>query len=371
MGEGEADRAAEQDDARTTDIRRRVPDLRGRLPDLTERRAELMERVPELRERGAQLTARSAEELRSRSADLRTKGTELRTRGGELARQYAKMDVSWARCSYARAAREGLLRFVLGPMTDYYIRRRTVGREMFEQLMPPVVFVANHSSHLDTPTILRAIPRKWRNRTSVAAAADYFYKKRWKANGVALLFNTVPLGRKGGGLSNGATDHVDRLIGQGWNLLMFPEGTRSRDGRIGKVHSGAAVIAAHHGIDIVPIYVSGTHDAMPPGQNWPKRRPGRLFSRRHRVEVRFGEPIRPRGEEHRREVMDEVRAFWERNGVPAEADANAAPPAHDVLLMHRALQEYEARHASEPVLRFERGVPPAPEPSSGRSPSPG
>jgi 1-acyl-sn-glycerol-3-phosphate acyltransferase len=258
---------------------------------------------------------------------------------------------------------------VLGPMTDYYIRRRTVGREMFEQLMPPVVFVANHSSHLDTPTILRAIPRKWRNRTSVAAAADYFYKKRWKANGVALLFNTVPLGRKGGGLSNGATDHVDRLIGQGWNLLMFPEGTRSRDGRIGKVHSGAAVIAAHHGIDIVPIYVSGTHDAMPPGQNWPKRRPGRLFSRRHRVEVRFGEPIRPRGEEHRREVMDEVRAFWERNGVPAEADANAAPPAHDVLLMHRALREYEARHAAEPTLRFEHGVPPAPEPYEDRSTS--
>ena len=55
---------------------------------------------------------------------------------------------------------------------------------------------------------------------------------------------------------------------------MFPEGTRSRDGSIGKVRSGAAVIAAQHGIDIVPIYVSGTHDAMPPGQNWPKRMPG-------------------------------------------------------------------------------------------------
>ena len=75
---------------------------------------------------------------------------------------------------------------------------------------------------------------------------------------------------------------------------MFPEGTRSRDGEIGKVRSGAAVIAAQHGIDIVPIYVRGTHDAMPPGQNWPKRRPGRLFSRRHKVEVRFGPPIPPR-----------------------------------------------------------------------------
>ena len=350
MGEGRFNRAMEQGKARTSEIK-------GRGADLKERGADLKERVPEFKER--------AEELKNRGAVLRSKGTELRARGGELARQYSKMDVSWARCGYARAAREGLLSFVLGPMTDFYLRRRAVGHEVFEELTPPVIFVANHSSHLDTPTILRAIPRKWRNRTAVAAAADYFYKKRWKANGVALLFNTVPLGRSGGGLSNGATDHVDRLIDQGWNLLMFPEGTRSRGGEIGKVHSGAAVIAAHHGIDIVPIYVSGTHDAMPPGQNWPKRRPGRLISRRHKVEVRFGRPIRARDEQHRREVMDEVRAFWERKG----ADMLAAPPAHDVLLIHKALQDYEARHASEPTLRFPHGVPPAEEPSADRSTS--
>ena len=97
------------------------------------------------------------------------------------------------------------------------------------------------------------------------------------------------------------------------------------------------MIAAQHGIDIVPIYVSGTHDAMPPGQNWPKRKPGRLLSRRHQVEVRFGEPIRSRDEQHRREVMDEVRAFWERKGLPAQAAASGAH-AHDVLLIHaRAL----------------------------------
>ncbi len=224
-----------------------------------------------------------------------------------------------------------------------------------ERLTPPVIFVANHSSHLDTPTILRAIPRKWRNRTAVAAAADYFYKKRWTANGVALLFNTVPLGRNGGGLENGATDHVDRLIGERWNLLMFPEGTRSRDGEIGKIRSGAAVIAARHGIDIVPIYVSGTHDAMPPGQNWPKRKPARILSRRHKVEVRFGEPIAPRDESQRREVMAEVRAFWERKGLPAEP----APPRmeHDVLLIHKTLLAHEAMLAAQPSPRFVPHMP--------------
>src|SRR5215216_6119724 len=303
--------------------------FRDRMPELKERMPDLKERVP------------SADELRNRGAELRVKGSELRTRGGELARQYAKMDVSWARCGYARALREGLLRFGLGPLMDFYLRRRAVGLEVFDQIEPPVVFVANHSSHLDTPSILRALPRKWMNRTAVAAAADYFYDSRWKARGVALLFNTVPLGRNGGGLGEGATDHVDKIIGQGWNLLMFPEGTRSRDGGIGKVRSGAAVIAAHHRINVVPIFVSGTHDAMPPGQNWPKRRPGRILSRRHKVEVRFGRPIAPRDESERR----------------------------DVLLMHQALHEYELRHGVEPTLRFEHPLPSSEEQSAGHSSS--
>jgi 1-acyl-sn-glycerol-3-phosphate acyltransferase len=202
-----------------------------------------------------------------------------------------------------------------------------------------VIFVANHSSHLDTPTILRAIPRKWRSRTAVGAAADYFYKSRWKARAVALLFNTVPIARTGGGLGSGARDHVDKLIQERWNLLIFPEGTRSRDGRIGEVRSGAAVIAAQHDVDIVPIYVHGTHTAMPPGRNWPKRLPGRFFSRRHRVEVSFGTPIHPIGTEHRREVMDEVRAFW----ADQERSGGAKPPEVDVLLMHQVLRSYEQR----------------------------
>jgi 1-acyl-sn-glycerol-3-phosphate acyltransferase len=276
----------------------------------------IRERVPELRERVPELT------------------DGLRSRGSELGRQYAKMDVSWARCSYAKAARAALLGLGLGPMIDYYVHNRVVGAEIFDELAHPVIFVANHSSHLDTPTILRALPRKWRARTAVAAAADYFYDRRWKANGVALLFNTVPLGRQGGGLGSGATDHVDRLIDQDWNLVMFPEGTRSRDGRVGKVHSGAAVIAAMHDIDIVPIYLDGTHEAMPPGCNWPKRKPGRFFSRRHEVVVRFGDPIRPRSADDRHEVMDQVRAFWERRGVPAVPayePAEAAPEREAVL----------------------------------------
>src|SRR3712207_2119013 len=165
MGDGRFDRAIRQRKARTNDIKTRGPELRQRVP-------ELRERVPDL-----------TDELKNRGAQLRTKGAELRTHGGELARHYAKIDVSWARCSYAKAARGALLSFGLGPLIDYYVHNQVVGGDVFRKLSYPVIFVANHSSHLDTPTILRAMPRKWRRRTAVAAAADYFYNKRWKEIG--------------------------------------------------------------------------------------------------------------------------------------------------------------------------------------------
>jgi 1-acyl-sn-glycerol-3-phosphate acyltransferase len=304
---------------------------------------------------------------RARARDLQSRGTkvgndvldrlpeignELRTRSSgvsqELARQYAKMDVAWARGTLPRIVRGGILAGVLAPLLYVYLKRRVEGREVLgEEVAAPVIFVANHCSHLDTPTILRALPRRWRNRTAVAAAADYFYKSRWRARSVALVFNTVPLGRNGGGMGKAATHHVDRLIGEGWNLLMFPEGTRSRDGKIGKVHSGAAVLAARHGLRIVPIWVGGTHDAMPPGENWPKRLPGRLFSRRVKVEVRFGQPIPPRDPAERHEVMQQVRAWWERQGRPE--DAGEPQSAHDVLIMHAALQARERELAEAPA----------------------
>jgi 1-acyl-sn-glycerol-3-phosphate acyltransferase len=255
-------------------------------------------------------------------------------------RTMARMDVPWARCGLARHAREFMLNRLLGPAIGFYAVTRTHGKERFDEIDRPVIFVANHSSHLDTPMILRALPRKWRQRTAVAAAADYFYKKRWTAAFVALMFNTVPIQRKGGGLGDGATDHVDRLIGkQRYNLLMYPEGTRSRDGRIGKLRSGAAALAVQHGLAILPIYVSGTHDAMPPGQNWPKKLPGRVFKRRHQVDVYFGEPIRPLEGEHGSEVMGRVMAFFESQGAESRAAArsgeNGSGNGRAVQMKHR------------------------------------
>ena len=207
------------------------------------------------------------------------------------------------------------MRFVLNPIMNYYARRRATGREKLAGVKGPVILVANHASHMDTPVILSALPRKLRKRTAVAAAADYFYRNRLVAALVSVIFNTVPIDRRGGGLSKDGS-HLDKLLDQGWNLLLYPEGTRSRGGSPGRVRRGAAVLAAAHNLMIVPIRVTGTAAAMPPGRIWPKRLRGRLLRKRHRIEVSFGEPIRP--SEDTAALVERVQRYFENgDGGPS------------------------------------------------------
>jgi len=250
-----------------------------------------------------------SKELRGRvgrGADrLKEGATAARERGRQISR-CARLDVPWARCRFARGLRETIQRFLLDPLMTYYMRRKVSGREVFAKLEAPLVFVANHTSHLDTPAILRALPWKWRHRTAVAAAADYFYRDRRIASLVSLVFNTVPVAREGGG---GELAHIDKLLDDRWNLLLFPEGTRSRAGRLKRLKSGAAVLAARHDSAIVPIHISGTNEAMPPGQVWPHRK---LWRRRYPVKIAFGDPIRPTDGESAREVTARVQDFFEQ-----------------------------------------------------------
>jgi 1-acyl-sn-glycerol-3-phosphate acyltransferase len=222
-----------------------------------------------------------------------------------------ELDAGWSRSPPARAVREASLMGVLSPLMDLYTRRTVRGLDQLEGLEAPVLFVANHSSHMDTPVLLRALPRRFRRRTVVAAAADYFYAKRRLGWTVSLFFGTVPMARDGRGLDEDSTAHIDKLFQKGWSLVMFAEGTRSRDGSVGKLRSGAAVLAAQYQLPLVPIHVAGTHDVMPVGRYW-MRYPGRRFSRQP-IEISFGPPIRPESTEHRTEVMERVRVHLEHS----------------------------------------------------------
>jgi 1-acyl-sn-glycerol-3-phosphate acyltransferase len=218
----------------------------------------------------------------------------------------AQLDVTWARAPVARVLRTAILLGFFAPVLSYYTRRRRSGLERLAALPAPVVIVANHSSHIDTPILLRALPRRWRRRMAVAAAADYFYRDRIRAWLVSLLFNTVPVQREGGGTAD--LEHVDRLLDDRWSLLVYPGGTRARGHEPGRLHTGAAVLAARHRLAVVPVHLSGTRTAMPPGQIWPRRRP---WERRHPVEIAFGEPIRPTSPDDRHETIERVQAFFD------------------------------------------------------------
>ena len=250
----------------------------------------------------------------------------------------------WARCRHVRALRDGLLNFGLGPVMDFYTRHRTAGRECSMTSTRPVIFVANHSSHLDTPTILRAIPRKWRSRTAVGAAADYFYKSRWKASGVALLFNTVPIARTGGGLGNGARDHVDRLIQERWNLADLPRGhalarRADRQGPLGRGRDRRAERRRHR-----PDLRHGTYTAMPPGRNWPKRLPGRLLlpPPPRRGLLRRADPARSTPTTGARS-WPRCAAFWDDQELRGRR--RRPPDASTTSLMHRVLRRVRAARA--------------------------
>ena len=235
----------------------------------------------------------------------------------------------WARGAPARAARELVLRGVFGSIVASYSRRRVSGREHLDGLAGPAIFVANHCSHVDTPVLLLSLPGVWRRRTAVAAAADYFYARRpLRARAVALAFGTVPVERHSRGAC--APDApIRRVLDDGWSLVLFAEGTRSRDGRVGRMRSGAAVLAVEHDVPIVPVFIAGTGAAMPIGRRWMVRPRGGGSGRgggrwaRHDIAVTFGAPISVGGRGHA-EAMEGVLDFMRACGAEV-ADGGAAP----------------------------------------------
>ncbi|HEU5034007.1 MAG TPA: lysophospholipid acyltransferase family protein [Mycobacteriales bacterium] len=238
----------------------------------------------------------------------------------------------WARTRAARVAREVVLRAGLTPIVRQETTLRVEGLDALDGLDGPVIFVANHSSHLDTALLLTTLPVEWQRRVAVGAAADYFFDAWWRAVGSALVFATFPIERGGVGLSDTPT----RLLADGWSLLMFPEGTRSPDGWARRFRLGAAYLAGQCHVPVVPIALVGSYAAMPRGRAWPKRG-------RPEVHVRYGRPLRlVDGEEPRvfgarvaaavETLLDEDRTDW--YAAARRAAAGQTPPASGPPVAH-------------------------------------
>lgn len=211
---------------------------------------------------------------------------------------------AWARTEAAGVARSMLQQGVLKPLTWSQTRPTAGGLDYLDGLRGPAIFVANHSSHLDTPLILGSLPARITDRLAVGAAADYFFDSRTSSAVTALLFNAFPVARRG---SRGARSLAGDLVDNGWNLLLYPEGGRSADGWMRMFGLGAAQLCVLKKVPAVPTALRGTFAAMPRGRGWP--RPGRP-----RVSVRYGRPLYLRPDEGVREfrvrLVQAVARLW-------------------------------------------------------------
>ncbi|PRY67115.1 1-acyl-sn-glycerol-3-phosphate acyltransferase [Glaciihabitans tibetensis] len=174
-------------------------------------------------------------------------------------------------------AQRGLLKPLIWTLTNVTV----IGRERLRDVKGPFVVVANHSSHLDTPLIFGALPRRLARYLAAGAAADYFFDVWWRRGLTALFFNAFPVRRS---TPSAHSVSARSLLLRGIPLLIFPEGTRSRDGEFGAFKPGAAALAASCEVPCIPLALIGVHIAHPRGTNWP--RPGRP-----RVGIVFGEPL--------------------------------------------------------------------------------
>jgi 1-acyl-sn-glycerol-3-phosphate acyltransferase len=160
----------------------------------------------------------------------------------------------------------------------------------------PVILASNHQSFIDSVFLPLVV---WR-RVTFVAKAEYF--ESWKTAWFFRAMGMIPLQRGDGPASERALAAARVVLGRGGVLGIYPEGTRSPDGRLYKGHTGAARLSLQCHAPIVPVSQSGTREVQPIGARWPK-----LF---RRVEVKIGEPMRWHGEAENgrepREFTDEV-----------------------------------------------------------------
>lgn len=151
---------------------------------------------------------------------------------------------------------------------------RIEGREHLPTT-PPYVMVANHASHLDALVLAAALSHEHRDRIFPIAAGDVFFETPVASAFSALMLNALPMWRKKCGPHH-MEQLRERLLGDPCAYILFPEGTRSRDGTMGAFKAGLGMLVAGTSVPVIPCCLAGCYDAMPPEARLPRRSPIRL-----------------------------------------------------------------------------------------------
>src|SRR5262249_29698628 len=173
---------------------------------------------------------------------------------------------SWNRSWPARFVRRTSLPTWVLPLARLFAWLRVEGREHLQGITSPVIFAANHQSHMDGPVILAALPSRLRYRVATAMAKEFFKahffpqqygRAAWFTNRLnyylaALFFNAFPLPQREAGARQ-TLRYIGEIVEDGFSILIFPEGERSETGEIGRFRPGIGMIASRIGLPVVPV----------------------------------------------------------------------------------------------------------------------
>jgi long-chain acyl-CoA synthetase len=208
----------------------------------------------------------------------------------------------WNRSAAFRALRRASLPTWILPLARPFVKLEVRGLEHLSGIDGPVIFAANHQSHLDTPVILQALPPFWRYRLAPAMAKEFFKahfypeqfgRKAWLTNSLnyylaSAFFNAFPLPQRESGTRQ-TLRYIGDLFAEGFSLLIFPEGKRTEAGEINRFQSGIGMIASRLDVPVIPVRLEGLERVLHQTWKFPVRGTGR---------VTFGAPISLKGNDY-------------------------------------------------------------------------
>jgi long-chain acyl-CoA synthetase len=195
---------------------------------------------------------------------------------------------SWSRSTPIRALRRVSLPTWILPLARVFVKLEVRGLEHLERLSGPVIFAANHQSHLDTPVILMSLPARWRYRVAPAMAKEFFKahfypeqfgRKAWFTNSLnyylaSTFFNAFPLPQRETGTRQ-TLRYIGDLFAKASRCLSFrreSEPTKERS----TVSAGVGMIASRLDVPVVPVRLDGLDRVLHQSWKFPQRGPARI-----------------------------------------------------------------------------------------------
>jgi long-chain acyl-CoA synthetase len=201
----------------------------------------------------------------------------------------------WARSFPVGVFRSAFQHAIALPLYRHYLPLTVSGFQNLADLNSPVIFAANHTSHLDVPTIYAALPHRWHRLLAPAMSKDHFRAYFEPAGNslkdiitaavsyflACLIFNAYPLPKQMSGTRRALAYTAD-LLDRGYCPIVFPEGIETEDGRLNRFRPGIGMMAVRLRVPVVPVRLRGLYEIYSVHDSWPRLGP---------VQVSIGSPL--------------------------------------------------------------------------------